>query len=47
MPSLSAPAPLQPDASARSQPPSGPGADLPEILKRDDNAKYFPQLKHF
>jgi hypothetical protein len=47
VPPLSALAPLQSDASARSQPPSGPGADLPEILKRDDNAKYFPQLKHF
>jgi len=47
MPPLSAPVPLQPDASARSQAQGGPGADLPEILKRDDNAKYFPQLKHF
>ncbi|MES1166734.1 MAG: hypothetical protein ABUL68_01900, partial [Pseudomonadota bacterium] len=32
---------------ATMEPPANSAPLLPEILKRDDNAKYFPQLKHF
>ncbi len=39
-----APPPAQP---VMETPAGAAGNNLPEILKRDDNAKYFPQLKHF